>query len=138
MLFVDTGFLIALANERDELHGRAGAWALATMEQRLHPLLLTEYVLTETVNNLSSRIHRARAIEIIDAVQSEPEYEYVPASPTLFASGLALYRQRTDKNWSLTDCISFSIMTERGVSHALAFDQHFKQAGFEPLLRHDP
>jgi predicted nucleic acid-binding protein len=41
MIFVDTSYLLALVNPRDELHPRAQAWANALNE----PLLLTEYVL---------------------------------------------------------------------------------------------
>src|SRR6266851_7667037 len=51
---------------------------------------------------------------------------------------LRLHAQRLDKEWSLTDCISFVVMERRGISRALAHDQHFEQAGFEALLRRDP
>jgi predicted nucleic acid-binding protein len=38
------------------------------------------------------------------------------------------------KDWSLTDCISFVVMEERGVTEALTSDRHFEQAGFASLL----
>ena len=31
-----------------------------------------------------------------------------------------------------------SEMADRGITQALAYDHHFEQAGFEPLLRRDP
>jgi predicted nucleic acid-binding protein len=43
-----------------------------------------------------------------------------------------------DKDWSLTDCISFHLMRTKGITRALAYDEHFAQAGFEPLLRRQP
>jgi predicted nucleic acid-binding protein len=43
--------------------------------------------------------------------------------------------QRKDKAWGLEDCASCLIMQERGISQALAYDEHFKQAGFVALLR---
>ena len=49
--------------------------------------------------------------------------------------GLALYRARPDKAWSLIDCISFMVMTERGITEALTGDHHFEQAGFRAPLR---
>lgn len=46
-----------------------------------------------------------------------------------------MYRERTDKSWSLTDCMSFLIMRKRHIKTALAHDRHFEQAGFTALLR---
>lgn len=53
----------------------------------------------------------------------------------LWRRGLGLYAARPDKAWSLTDCISFVVMTDRGLTEALTGDHHFEQAGFRALLR---
>ena len=134
MILVDSGFLLALAQSTDALHRRAVAWAESLSE----PLLITEYVLCETVNSLSKRADRPRAHRIVETILDDPNYTVVPASPDLFAAGLRLHRDRPDKEWSLTDCVSFHLMLERGVTRALAHDVHFQQAGFEALLRSDP
>jgi predicted nucleic acid-binding protein len=34
-----------------------------------------------------------------------------------------------------TDCISFQVMTEHGLSEALTADHHFEQAGFNARMR---
>jgi hypothetical protein len=47
-----------------------------------------------------------------------------------------LFRQRADKAWGLTDCISFVVMREREIPEALTADEHFEQAGFVALLNH--
>jgi len=133
MIFVDSGFLLALAQPADALHIRAVAWARHLSE----PLMVTEYVLWETINNLSKRADRLRAYRIVEMVD-DSNYMIVHASPELFAAGLKLHRARSDKEWSLTDCISFHLMRERGITRALAYDVHFEQAGFEALLRRDP
>jgi uncharacterized protein len=133
MIFVDSGFLLALAQPADALHIRAVAWARHLSE----PLMVTEYVLWETINNLSKRADRLRAYRIVEMVD-DSNYTIVHASPELFAAGLKLHRARSDKEWSLTDCISFHLMRERGITRALAYDVHFEQAGFEALLRRDP
>jgi hypothetical protein len=134
MIFVDSGFLLAFAQPTDALHRRAVAWAQSLSER----LLATEYVLCETVNSLSRRADRPRAHRIIELISCDLSYTLVPASPELFAAGLRLHRDRPDKEWSLTDCISFHLMRERGLTRALAYDLHFEQAGFEALLRRDP
>jgi len=134
MILVDSGFLLALAQPTDSLHLRA----IGCGKQVSEPLLVTEYVLVETVNNLSKRPDRTRAATIVQLVLRNPNYTFVCASAELLDAGLRLHRERTDKEWSLTDCISFHLMHERGITRALAYDIHFEQAGFEALLRRDP
>lgn len=133
MIFADTGFLLALSQPTDALHQRAKAWAGVVSE----PLLITEYVLWETVNSLSKPADRPRAHALVAHLRSAGNYEIVAASPTLLEAGLDLHAQRPDKDWSLTDCISFVVMDRRGLRQALTHDHHFEQAGFEALLRRD-
>jgi len=59
----------------------------------------------------------------------------VPASTELVKAGLDHYRRRPDKDWSLTDCISFVVMQREGITEALTADHHFEQAGFVALLK---
>lgn len=134
MTLVDTGFLVALAQRRDALHARALAWAAAVEG----PLLVTEYVLLETMNQLSGPADRARAHVIANQIRADATYEFVAVDRGLCEAGLALHRARSDKGWSLTDCCSFHLMRQRNVWRALAHDEHFEQAGFEALLRKDP
>ena len=53
----------------------------------------------------------------------------------MFERGLDLFVNRPDKEWSLTDCISFVVMREHGLTEALTADHHFEQAGFVRLLK---
>ncbi len=47
-------------------------------------------------------------------------------------------QNRAGKDWGITDCSSFVVMSERGLSEALTTDEHFRQAGFRALLREEP
>ncbi len=67
-------------------------------------------------------------------LQTDQRLRIVTAQPSQWERGLALYFQRPDKNWSLTDCISFAVMNDEGLTDALTGDRHFKQAGFTVLL----
>jgi predicted nucleic acid-binding protein len=65
----------------------------------------------------------------------DPAIQIIPTSAELEAAGLLMYSTHTDKEWGITDCISFAIMRERGITDALTADHHFEQAGFIALLR---
>jgi len=134
MIFVDTSFLLAVLNPRDSLHSRAQAWAETITE----PLLITEYVIWELVNGLSMPADRPKVHSAVQEIQTAPEWEWIPASPSLFEAGMRLHRERGDKEWSLTDCLSFLVMQQRHLHQALTYDHHFEQAGYEALLRRDP
>lgn len=66
---------------------------------------------------------------------SDFEGRIVPATPADFESGVQLYEQRPDQEWSLTDCISFHVMRRENITEALTADHHFEQAGFAVLLK---
>jgi predicted nucleic acid-binding protein len=134
MMFVDTAYLLALARPQDEYHARALAWANAAKK----PLISTEYVVWEVVNGLSKLIDRPKAIAVLDGVGDPSSWQVIAASGELTGRGIQIFRQHQDKEWSLTDCISFVVMRELNISNALTSDRHFEQAGFEALLRRDP
>jgi predicted nucleic acid-binding protein len=134
MTLIDTGYLIALLNRRDQFHPRALAWS-ATIAERL---VVTEYLIVETVNSFSKPINRPKVHAMVSRLRDEAKFEMVPASSELFEAGLRLHANRADKEWSMTDCISFIVMKRRGLTRALAYGLHFEQAGFEALLRRDP
>ena len=68
-------------------------------------------------------------------MQDDPLTTIVPCSSDRFERALELYKSRTDKSWGMIDCFSFVVMDEFRVKQALAFDEHFRQAGYTvPLL----
>jgi hypothetical protein len=73
-------------------------------------------------------------VKFYDRLRARSDVVIVPADSSVFDAGMALYRRRTDKEWSLTDCISFVVMQRDGLTEALTGDHHFEQAGFTALL----
>lgn len=51
-----------------------------------------------------------------------------------FREATERYRTRGDKTWGLTDCTSFLLMEQKGITDALSGDRDFQQAGFAALL----
>jgi predicted nucleic acid-binding protein len=132
-IFIDTLFVVALINPRDQHHAKAIKLA-AKYEN--HLFLVTDAVLLEIGNGLA-RNYKQEAIEVIEGFFDSEEVEIVRLTPELFEQAFDLYKKYKDKDWGLIDCISFIVMTEAGVNQALTFDQHFEQAGFEALMAND-
>jgi|SRR6476646_5932650 predicted nucleic acid-binding protein len=136
-LFLDTAYVYALLNTRDEWHERAKNWQ-AFLAARRQTLITTEFILVEIGDGLANLRFRKQAIDTIDALRSSALVEIVPASSDLLAKAIDLYRDRTDKEWGVTDCTSFLVMQTHGIQDALTCDEDFIQAGFQALLRQDP
>jgi predicted nucleic acid-binding protein len=133
-VFLDSAYAIALAAPSDQLHARALTLA-EQLEAGRTRLLTTPAVLLEIGNALSKRRHRAAAVQLLSALSSDPTVEIMPLTPGLYGEAFELYRTRTDKEWGLIDCVSFVVMSARGITEALTYDEHFEQAGFQALLR---
>jgi hypothetical protein len=129
-VFADTFYFLALLNERDAMHQRAVA---ASRTPGL-ALVTTEFVLIELADALCKPHQRDEVLAVWNVVQTDPAFQLVPATSELIERGKGLYRARPDKDWPLTDCVSFVVMQERGLSEALTGDHHFAQAGFKILL----
>jgi hypothetical protein len=54
----------------------------------------------------------------------------VSVDADLTRRAIDLRNGRNDKDWGLTNCMSFVTMTEHGMHHALTADHHFQQAVF--------
>lgn len=101
----------------------------------LSGLVTTEFILLELSNYLAKSSARSLLAELVQRLRADSATTIVNCTSDRFELGLSLYSSRTDKQWSLTDCISFQVMSERGLSDALTHDRHFEQAGFRALMR---
>ena len=97
-------------------------------------LSCTEFVLLELANGLCTSAWRAKAVKLIDGLRSLPHLHIVPSDTSLLAEGWQLYRTRTDKEWSLTDCTSIVVLQKEHIEQVFTSDHHFAQAGFVKLL----
>ena len=116
-VFLDTAYVNALVKVRDQWHNAAVQWEerLAVERRRL---VTTEFVLVEIADGLAAVRFRAQAVQVITTLK-QVLVDIIPASSQLFRTALELYRRRADKDWGLTDCVSFVVMSEQSLSEAL-------------------
>ena len=132
--FLDAAYAIALSAASDQHHESAIRIA-EKLEVEGTRLVTTRAVVLEIGNALSRQRHRQSAVELLSALEGDPGVEIVAISDELYAKAFRLYQERKDKDWGLTDCISFVLMEDRGITEALTTDEHFQQAGFRALLK---
>ena len=128
-VFADTFYWIALTDSSDAAHERA---------QRVsEPIVTTDEVLTEylTFFCAAPEFMRREVALVVDDILQNPGVKVIPQSRATFLAGLELYRERPDKGYSLTDCISMAAMRREGITEALTNDRHFEQEGFRSVLR---
>ena len=130
-VFADTSYYAALLSPKDYLHGVAVQW----LRKGLCPVVVTEFVLLELGNGFHAAQDRQLFIDFQAQLRADPNTTLIPASSELLGAGLKLYRERVDKEWSLTDCTSFVVMQRQGLTDALTADHHFAQAGFRTLMK---
>src|SRR5579864_1042017 len=132
IVFADSFYFFALGNQKDAAHLKA----LAFVQTYQGHLFTTGFVLTEFADGCASPPHRRAAFrQALDELKKNPDVTIAPCTDQLFQEGLDLFENRPDKDWSLTDCISFVVMEKEGITEALTGDKHFEQAGFVALLK---
>jgi len=97
-VFADTFYFLALLNDRDASHIKAIEFAATNRD-----LVTTAWVLTEVGDAFSAPENRPAFLELLDMLKASPDARLIGPSPDLFERGVELFRQRPDKEWSLTD-----------------------------------
>jgi hypothetical protein len=128
--FADTFFFLAFLNPRDKAHAKAFA---ANREDR--PVVTSEWVLLEVADHLCSLTNRLLLPRLRAELVADGRFKILPVDQETLERAIELYDTRHDKEWSLTDCTSFIIMTDRRIKDAWTGDHHFEQAGFQILMK---
>ena len=129
--FGDSFLFIALLNPRDSFHQTAMEVSRG-WEGRI---ITTRWVLAEVGNALCGLNARRSFLAFLEGMEQQGQITVLPDSDSLFDQGVKLFSGRPDKEWSLTDCISFAAMQICDLEEALTGDHHFEQAGFQALLK---
>ena len=130
-VFADSFYFFALGNPRDSAHSRALAFNNSFTGQ----IITTGWIITELGDGMVLPSQRPIFMKLVEQLRTDAGVLFIPCADDWMKAGLELFGKRPDKEWSLTDCISFVVMQEQGLHEALTGDHHFEQAGFVALLK---
>ena len=135
-IFVDTAHHIAVFNANHPLHGTATLLANELSADSSVSFVTTHLVLAEFLASTSRATQlRVAAAEYVSLLISQRNVTLVDLTGLLFERALELYRDRSDKSYSLTDCVSMIICRDLGITQVLTSDHDFEQEGLAILLR---
>jgi len=133
-VFLDTAFVIALASPADKYHEKAKRLS-RQIERDGVSLITTRAVLIEIGDAMAEERRRNAGTVILEALEDDGNLAIIQNSEELYRRAFALYKSRLDKEWGMTDCVSFVVMNNEKINEALTTDTHFQQAGFVALMR---
>jgi predicted nucleic acid-binding protein len=90
-------------------------------------LVTTDYVADEVFTLLKAKFGIQVALEAGQALWSETLSTMVYLDNKDIAEACRIFQRYTDKDWSFTDCASYTVMRRLGISVAFAFDHHLAQ-----------
>jgi predicted nucleic acid-binding protein len=134
---LDTSYILALENKDDPHHERAKTLDAELLAEDA-VLLLHWGIVLEIGDGYARLSRRAKGMQILVRFEEEEAYHLLPIADAVLHEAIQLYRGRSDKEWGLTDCVSFVLMKQEGITEALTADGHFRQAGFKCLLLEGP
>jgi predicted nucleic acid-binding protein len=97
------------------------------LEEQGWALVTTLFVVAETHALLVQRISRSVALTVVRNIMDS--VEIVPIEPADLDKAFSILERYSDKDFSLTDAISFAVMERLGISVALSVDRHFVEYG---------
>ena len=132
-VFADSHYWIAIAKPGDP-------WADAAKAAKLSIgdvfIVTTDEVLSEFLAALSrGEYMRKQAAKMVRTILENPNVRVIPQTRTSFLKGIAFYESRSDKEYSLTDCISMNVKNSESMVEVLTKDHHFEQEGFIVLIK---
>lgn len=132
-IFVDTSGFYASLVRRDDRHTKAAAILAKGAEGRTL-FVTSDYILDETATLLRARGHGHLVEPLLESVLASHACNVEWMDPQRFRETRRYHAKHSDKEWSFTDCFSFVLMRQAKLRRALTKDEHFRQAGYLPLL----
>lgn len=132
-IFLDTSFLIAYHNRKDENHDKVAIWARNIRKERIS-FVISDYIFDEVLTVLLVRGSKELSIKAGKSILDSDRIILIRVDDIVFDRAWKIYQDYSDKNWSFTDCTSYVLMKGLNILKGLSFDEHFKQFGFEVVI----
>jgi predicted nucleic acid-binding protein len=133
-LFMDSSGFYAALDVRDICH-KAAVWEITKTVKSGAKLIFTDYIITESLNLAVARRGHHVAGRMLDFLEQSSAWKRISVDSSFFEGAVDYFRKHADKDFSFTDCTSFVVMKTLRLTRALSDDHHFRQAGFQPLLK---
>jgi len=123
-VFVDSSALVALIVRNDGHHTDA-VEVLQRLTKEAAEVVLSNFVVAEAYNLISSRTNAAKAREWL----LNNTWPVERATPHDEEEARRIIQQYDDKDFSYTDAISFAMIERLDFDLAFTYDHHFRQYG---------
>jgi predicted nucleic acid-binding protein len=130
-LFIDTGALIAVYDERDALHSRAVRFRDEILLPYQVEMFCSYYVVAEALNNLQRRLWAGK-MRNMDFDRAADELALARFLRILPINGAVNVRAREiiskyERRFSFTDATSLAILEREGIRNIFSFDRDFER-----------
>ena len=132
-IFIDTSAFYARLDHNDKNHGAAIRFFDTIKTNGLYVPVITNYIFNETITLVRYKLGIAQSIEFGKSLLESKAFTTIFVTKDSEEKAWEIFSKYTDKDFSFTDCTSFAIMQEHGITNAFTFDKHFAQFGFEIL-----
>ena len=133
-IFADANGWIALNSKRDQLHDTAVSVNRDLLSKGCR-YITTNFVLDESYTGLLTKVGHFAAVDFGEKIRSSKVVQTIHVTEEIEEEAWELFKQYSDKDFSFTDCTSFVIMRQFGLSEVFTNDRHFEQMGFTILLK---
>lgn len=132
-VFIDTSAFYALADSGDVNHERAVKLYDDLLKKKCR-FILSDMVFAETVTLIRRRLGYRASLIYSDTIKEGNVtglFKMIFVTEGIFRKSLELFFQLKDRKISFVDATSLTLIKEKGIRKAFAFDMHFEGYGYK-------
>lgn len=129
-VFIDTSGWVALFIANDQYHEKAVS-IIKDLKKIKAQLFTSDYIIDETVTTILGRSNHKQSVLAGEYIINSKILQIITVYAEYFQPAWKRYKHYKDKEFSLTDVTSFTIMKTLNIHKSFTFDRDFEQAGFE-------